>query len=578
VDNSFSILPSIVEIPQAHQPSRARAIALTDVAPTDNGKCLEWAQRVYLTANPLPNIGRMTQILHRPFSRASEREALSELHSLERRLLQALRNGDKSFRELVDDHDLDEASIARAASWLSARGYATMSEKRRRLIRLGANGKRFMDSGLPERRLLEALPPKGKTSLTDAHSISGLTLDEFTPAVGWARRKGWIKITREGDKTLIARAVQPVLKSPDEHLLELLRTGPIDPDQLKPDLKTGLALLMERPDTVEMEEAVDRTVGLTQIGRAVATQVVDLREEVNQLTPELLASAKWRDVEFRPYDVQAPVARAWSGKKQPFLGYLDMVKSRLIAMGFKEMTGPSVELMFFNCDALYMPQDHPAREIHDIYYIKEPSRGDLSQYDAEVKNVEATHENGWTTGSTGWNSQFSIEESHRLILRSQGTAISSRMLVNKCVEIPGKYFSVAKVYRPDVVDRTHLTEFHHLEGIILGEELTFRNLLGTLESFAREVAGAEKVRFRPDYFPFTEPSVELSAYSEELGWIEFGGAGMFRPEVTQPLGIGAQVIAWGLGVNRMFMMRNNITDIRQLFSQDLNWLREQKVT
>jgi phenylalanyl-tRNA synthetase alpha chain len=520
----------------------------------------------------------MTQISHCPFSGASEREALSELHSLERRILQAIRNGDKSFRELEGGQGLDGASISRAANWLSARGYVTISEKRTRLIRLGANGKKFMASGLPERRLYEVLPPKGKTNLNDAHANSGLAQDEFTPAVGWARRKGWINIKREGDKTLIARAAQPVLKSPDEQLLELLRTGPIDPDQLKPDLKTGLALLMERPDAVETDEVVDRAVGLTEAGRTLAAQVEGLREEVNQLTPQLLASAKWRDVEFRPYDVQAPVARVWPGKKQPFLGYLDMVKSRLVAMGFKEMTGPSVELMFFNCDALYMPQDHPAREIHDIYYIKEPSHGDLSKYDAEVKNVEATHENGWTTGSTGWNSQFSTEESHRLILRSQGTAISARMLVNKRLEIPGKYFSVARVYRPDVVDRTHLTEFHHLEGIIVGEELTFRNLLGTLETFAREVAGAEKVRFRPDYFPFTEPSVELSAYSEELGWIEFGGAGMFRPEVTQPLGIGVQVIAWGLGVNRMFMMRNNISDIRQLFSQDLDWLREQKVT
>jgi len=200
------------------------------------------------------------------------------------------------------------------------------------------------------------------------------------------------------------------------------------------------------------------------------------------------------------------------------------------------------------------------------------------EVEAFLDQVAAAHENGWTTGSTGWNSQFSTEESHRLILRSQGTAISSRMLVNKCVEIPGKYFSVAKVYRPDVVDRTHLTEFHHLEGIILGEELTFRNLLGTLESFAREVAGAEKVRFRPDYFPFTEPSVELNAYKEGYGWVEFGGSGIFRPEVTLPLGIKAPVIAWGLGVDRLFMMKAGIDDIRSIFSQDLDWLRRKQVT
>jgi phenylalanyl-tRNA synthetase alpha chain len=194
-----------------------------------------------------------------------------------------------------------------------------------------------------------------------------------------------------------------------------------------------------------------------------------------------------------------------------------------------------------------------------------------------LKNVKDTHENGWTTGSSGWGGKFNLKESRRLALRSQGTSISARKLIDPKLEIPGKYFSVARVYRPDVVDRTHLTEFNQLEGIILGSDLTFRNLLGTLETFAREVAGAQKISFRPDYFPFTEPSVELSAYKEGSGWIELGGAGMFRPEVTKPLGVEVPVIAWGLGVDRMFMMHNSITDIRQLFSQDLNWLREQRL-
>jgi phenylalanyl-tRNA synthetase alpha chain len=194
-----------------------------------------------------------------------------------------------------------------------------------------------------------------------------------------------------------------------------------------------------------------------------------------------------------------------------------------------------------------------------------------------VKNVKATHENGWQTGSKGWNYRFSIEETKKLILRSQGTALSARMLVNENLEIPGKYFSISRCYRPDIVDRTHLTEFNQIEGIVVGEELTFRDLLGVLKRFASDIAGAQKVRFRPDYFPFTEPSVELAAYKEDFGWIEFGGAGIFRPEMTLPLGITVPVIAWGLGVNRIFMMKSGITDIRDLFTQNLEWLRMLKV-
>jgi phenylalanyl-tRNA synthetase alpha chain len=145
------------------------------------------------------------------------------------------------------------------------------------------------------------------------------------------------------------------------------------------------------------------------------------------------------------------------------------------------------------------------------------------------------------------------------------------------MEIPGRYFSIARCYRPEVLDKTHLTEFNQVEGIVAEENLTLRDLLGILVTFATEIADAQKIRLRPDYYPFTEPSVELSAYKEGYGWIEFGGSGLFRPEVTMPLGIDVPVIAWGLGIDRLFMMKAEIDDIRYLFAQDLDWIRKQKV-
>jgi phenylalanyl-tRNA synthetase alpha chain len=165
----------------------------------------------------------------------------------------------------------------------------------------------------------------------------------------------------------------------------------------------------------------------------------------------------------------------------------------------------------------------------------------------------------------------------KLILRSQGTAESVRTLVSKQLQIPGKYFSVARCFRPDQVDRTHLTEFNQVEGIVVGAGLSLRDLLGVLQRFAIDIAGAEEVRFRPDYFPFTEPSIELQAYKKGYGWLEFGGSGIFRPEVTRPLGIKVPVLAWGIGADRLYMMREGIEDIRLLFAQDLDWLRKQRV-
>jgi phenylalanyl-tRNA synthetase alpha chain len=237
------------------------------------------------------------------------------------------------------------------------------------------------------------------------------------------------------------------------------------------------------------------------------------------------------------------------------------------------MTGPTVETSFFNFDALYTPQDHPAREIFGIYFLKSPKYGRIDASKRILENVKKTHENGWKTGSTGWRYAYSLKEARRLILRGHGTCLSARTLLSRDLEIPGRYFSIVRCYRPEVVDKTHLTEFNQVEGIVVDKDLTLRDLLGVLEKFAIEIAGADEVKFRPDYFPFTEPSVELSAYKKGYGWIEFGGSGIFRPEVTLPLGVDVPVIAWGLGIDRLFMMKAGIDDIRQIFTYDLDWIR-----
>ena len=282
-------------------------------------------------------------------------------------------------------------------------------------------------------------------------------------------------------------------------------------------------------------------------------------------------------MKLQKYNIEAPVAKAWPGKKHPYLMFLDEVRAKLVQLGFQEMTGTAVETSFFNFDALYVPQDHPAREESDIYYSKEPCLGDLPNPQV-VNQVKETHENGWITGSTGWGYKYSLQAAQRLILRGHGTCLSARTLESHKFTVPSRHFSIARVYRPEITDKTHLSEFNQVEGIIIDENLTLKDLLGVLGKFAMEIAGADKVRFKPDYFPFTEPSVELSAYKEGYGWVEFGGSGIFRPEVTLPLGVKQPVIAWGLGVDRLFMMRAGLEDIRQIFSQDFDWLRKKQVT
>ncbi len=289
----------------------------------------------------------------------------------------------------------------------------------------------------------------------------------------------------------------------------------------------------------------------------------------------MLKDGSWRGKNFRKYNISLRPPRLAIGRKHPYREFLDQVKSRLVAMGFVEMRGPLVESEFWNMDALYMPQFHPAREIHDVYFVKKPV------YSKEIdepylSQVAKTHNDGWKTGSRGWGYKFDMERARRLILRSQGTAVSARTLAGK-PGIPGRYFSIARCFRYDQVDATHAPDFYQVEGIVLGEEINFRMLLGLLELFAVKMAGAGDVRFLPAYFPFTEPSVELHVKHPALGWMELGGAGLLRPEVTMPLGIKVPVIAWGLGLDRMAMIALGIDDIRDLFSSDLDMIRTKRV-
>jgi phenylalanyl-tRNA synthetase alpha chain len=293
-------------------------------------------------------------------------------------------------------------------------------------------------------------------------------------------------------------------------------------------------------------------------------------DEVGQLTPEMLRDGSWKGRMFREYGVNAPTTRLLPGRRNPYCEYLDSVKDKLVSLGFQEFDGPLVETEFWNSDALFMPQFHSARDIHDVYYVKNPSHAREIE-EPYLSNVARTHESGWETGSRGWGYGFDRDFTRRLILRSQGTVMSAKTLHR--AEIPGKYFGILRCFRYDQVDATHLSDFYQTEGIVLGSEVNLRNLLGLLKMFAEELAGATEVRYVPGYFPFTEPSVEVHIKHPRLGWFELGGSGIFRPEVTRPMGIDVPVLAWGLGIDRMALMHLGLNDLRELFSADLENVR-----
>ncbi|MGC8850073.1 MAG: phenylalanine--tRNA ligase subunit alpha, partial [Candidatus Bathyarchaeia archaeon] len=441
-------------------------------------------------------------------------------------------NGSATLSDIVERTGFETAAVMRACLSLSKDNLLRIDERRITLIKLTSEGLKYSEIGLPERRMSQILKKLGgRGKLVEVAELAGVDEDLYTAAVGWLRRKGMAEVKRV-DGEIFLEWIESPDETPDEKLLKILRDkGGVIREGLDDTLKDA-ANILERRGLITKNLKMEYRFTLTEEGVKSLSKGVEVQREVSLLTPQLIKDGEWRKVSLRRYDVEAPVALTWPGKRQPYNAFLDELKVKLIALGFKEMVGPIVELMFFNCDALYMPQDHPARDIHDIYFIRNPRYGSLKHYSKYLVNVKRAHEDGWITGSIGWGYPFSTRESRRLILRSHGTAVSARTLMRDDLEIPGKYFSIARCYRPEVSDRMHLTEFNQVEGIVVGEGLTLRNLLGVLEKLALEIAEADSVRFRPDYFPFTEPSVELLAFKKGYGWMEFGGSGIFRPELT----------------------------------------------
>ena len=477
------------------------------------------------------------------------------------------------FEELVKRTGLDQVAVMRSVLGLQSRGLARLEERSERIAKLTETGKRYAEIGLPEWRALAVLRERGKITLDDLRGV--LTEEELKPIVGLLRKEGWASVRKEDGK-LVLEITEKGMKAterPIDEALRLLAERTILPLR---EIE-GLVPIKElkRRKIAEEDTVTERFVEITPEGEELVKKGLELKEEVSTLTPELIKSGKWREVEFKRFNIHAPVRKLYPGKKQPYRAFLDKLRRRLIEMGFIEMTVDSlIETQFWNFDALFQPQNHPAREWTDTYQLKYPKSGYLPEEEV-VERVKTAHERG-LAGSRGWGYVWSPERAMLLMPRAHGTALSGRQLA-KGVEIPGKYFTIQRVFRPDVLDRTHLIEFNQVDGFVVGEDLTFRHLLGILKRFAVEIAGAKKVKFLPDYYPFTEPSVQMSAYHPELGWVEFGGAGMFREEMTKALGIEVPVIAWGIGIDRLAMFKLGIDDIRYLFSYDLRWLREARL-
>jgi phenylalanyl-tRNA synthetase alpha chain len=509
---------------------------------------------------------------------------LASLHPLESKLLLSFEGKDAlSAADIISASGLDESRLDMASGWLQTKGLLDVKDESiTSSVSLTETGREYLEKGTPEMRIINALREGKQFTVKDVIQSWGMDPSEVSSAVGALKEAGVIRIVQGGILELTAG----VDISSYEFLSLLIRTvagkESADlssfPETQQAAINANFHKRGKAKGIFRITEKKNRAFTLTAEGRKLFALLIErgaVTEELSQLTPEMLKQGTWKGKKFRAYNIALSPPRQSIGRKHPYKEFLDFVKYKFVGMGFEEMRGPLVESEFWDMDALFMPQFHPARNIHDVYFVKEPAA--CKQIEQPfARQVAAAHKDGGKTGSTGWRYHFDLDRAKRLILRSQGTAVSSRTLASG-PKIPGKYFSIARCFRYDAVDATHAPDFYQVEGIVLGEDINFTALLGLLKLFGQEIAKAGEFQFRPAYFPFTEPSVELHVKHPELGWMELGGAGIFRPEVTMPLGVNVPVIAWGLGLDRMAMVALGIKDIRDLFSRDLDFIRTKKI-
>lgn len=514
---------------------------------------------------------------------SEQNTVLESLHPLENKFLLAFeRSGDRSAKEIMAVSGLDESRLDMAAGWLVAKSLIEPAgEEVTTYVTLTETGVDYREKGTPENRIIAALREGKRFTVKDVIQSWGLEPSEVSSATGSLKTSKIIRIVQGGVLELdpagstasYDRVQGTIAKAGREPVL--LESFPKDEQDI---IHENFHKRGKGKGIFRVTEKKNRSYRITETGKGILDLIRErgaVTEEAAALTPEMLKQGSWKKVRFRSYNIALKPPRASIGRKHPYREFLDMVKYRFVSMGFEEMRGSLVENEFWDMDALFMPQFHPARNIHDVYFLKDPTH--CSRIEAPYgRQVAAAHRDGGGTGSSGWKYDFDMERARRLVLRSQGTAVSARTLASK-PKVPGKYFSIARCFRYDAVDATHAPDFNQVEGIVLGEDINFRTLLGLLKLFGREIARAKEFQFRPAYFPFTEPSVELHVKHPDLGWIELGGAGIFRPEVTLPLGVDVPVIAWGLGLDRMAMVALEIKDIRDLFSTDLDLVRTKKI-
>lgn len=509
------------------------------------------------------------------------RKIIEGLHPLERKVLLVLAKS-KTLEEAINATALSQPEVMRAFQWLQNKSLVNLKEELKEIAQLDKNGLSSLTDGLPEKIFLLSIKDK-PLSLSKLTAFTKLEREEVNACIGILKGKAAIDIKKEGAEMCFSITEQGKKliskESLEEQFLKKISTDSVDMKTLKPEEKFVIDTFKKRREFIKISLIKLWSAELTELGKKIISAGSGLNEikVVDRLTEQMLKTGEWKGKTFRRYDVQINVPKIYGGKRHFVNQAKEYAKRIWLDMGFKEMKGNILNTSFWNFDALFTAQDHPVRELQDTYYIGDPALGKLPN-EKLINLVRNAHENGGKTGSSGWGYKWNPEDAKRNVLRTHTTVLSAKTLAQlKKDDWPAKYFALGKCFRNETLDWSHLFEFNQTEGIIVDPDANFKHLLGYLKLFFKKM-GFPQARFRPAYFPYTEPSIEIDVFHPiHQKWVELGGAGIFRPEVTEILlGEEVPVLAWGPGFDRIIMDYYKLTDLRDLYKNDIKQLREMK--
>jgi len=451
-------------------------------------------------------------------------------HDIEKKIISSLKNNPKQTpASLEESTNLSSDQIRRGIEWLKHKELAIVDESKTSVVSLGKNGIESLQKGLPERRLLNFLKD-GPKKLSEIQKDLGYI---FGPAMGLARKNNWIKSSSE--KISLQNFPSEL---PGEKTIKKIGNEKISINEID---KNDLLGLLKRPDFIIEDVITTKEITLTDSAKLL---------EISNASGAI--------------DVEAKVPQVFVARTHPLKDTIDEIREIFVTLGFSEIIGNMTQSSFWNFDALFTPQDHPARELQDTFYLDGISAKKIANSE-QIKKVSESHKKNWRY-------HWDVNEARKMVLRTHTTCVTIKHLAdNKPDE--ARVFSLGRVFRNEKVSYKHLVEFNQIEGVVVGKDATLRNLMGIQREFYKRI-GITKIKFWPTFFPYTEPSLQTMVYNERLGkWIELFGMGIFRPEVTKPLGISKPVLAWGGGIERIAMLKYELDDVREFYNNNLNWLR-----